>query len=237
MHEQNTFITLTFDEKHYQPSLEYKSFQLFIKRLRKRTGKKIRYYMAGEYGEKNGRPHFHACLFGHDFMDKQPFRKSPSGAIIYTSQSLQELWPFGYSSLGDVTFESAAYIARYILKKQTGTNATTHYQSCDDRTGELTTIRPEFNCMSRRPGIGMTWLKKYHPDIYPTGKLRFDGQIMKPPKAYDKYFKTINPDQYEELQHDRIINFNYSDNTNDRLLVKHEVTKAKLTFKKRGKIE
>ncbi len=74
LHENNCFITLTYDNTHLPSdgSLHYKDFQLFIKRLRKKFGNtRIRYYMAGEYGENFGRPHFHACIFGHDFHDKK----------------------------------------------------------------------------------------------------------------------------------------------------------------------
>ncbi|WNK13580.1 MAG: replication initiator protein [Microvirus sp.] len=235
MHTHNCFITLTYNQEHYEYDLRYKHFQSFMRRLRKTyPGKPIRFYMAGEYGETNGRPHFHACLFGIDFADKRIFKNLPSGSFLYTSASLERLWPFGYSTVGDVTFESAAYVARYILKKQTGKNAETHYQSCDDRTGELRPIRAEFNKMSLKPGIGATWLNKYHPDIYPKGLVIHQGQKMKPPKYYDKYFKKINPQQYEDLQYERIKNFNYEDNTQSRLSDKERVTKAKLSLKKRG---
>ena len=52
------------------------SFKKFMKRLRKRfKGKRIRFYMCGEYGEQFDRPHFHACIFGVDFPDKVLFLK------------------------------------------------------------------------------------------------------------------------------------------------------------------
>lgn len=240
MHSENCFITLTYNEENHVPSLDYTHFQKFIRKLRKTTGKKIRFYMAGEYGDTYGRPHFHACLFGYRPKDLKLLSKSPSGSLLYTSELLSMAWTTptgisrGYVSVGDVTFESAAYIARYILKKQTGRNAEQHYQAVDSRTGELTSINQEFNRMSLKPGIGATFLEKYHPDIYPKGQVIHNGQKMKPPKYYDKYFKKINPDQYEDLQHERLTSFNYSDNTTPRLLDKEKVTKSKLSLKKRG---
>ncbi|MEY3590878.1 MAG: hypothetical protein RLZZ466_1399, partial [Bacteroidota bacterium] len=147
LHENNCFITLTYDNTHLPSdgSLHYKDFQLFIKRLRKKFGiYRIRYYMAGEYGENFGRPHFHACIFGHDFHDKKLWRRSTSGSMLYRSQDLELLWPLGYSSIGDVNFESAAYVARYIMKKVTGHNSKQHYTQTDSETGEITTRKPEF---------------------------------------------------------------------------------------------
>ena len=118
LHENNCFITLTYDDAHLpgDRSLHYSDFQKFLKRFRKSLGgAKIRYYMAGEYGEKFGRPHWHACIFGYDFHDKKLFKRTAAGSLIYTSEHLKKLWPFGHSSIGDVTFESAAYVARYII--------------------------------------------------------------------------------------------------------------------------
>ena len=66
MHKENCFLTLTYDDEHLPKGekLEKEEMQKFWKRLRKATGTKIRYYMAGEYGTEGGRPHYHACVFG-----------------------------------------------------------------------------------------------------------------------------------------------------------------------------
>lgn len=235
MHKENCFITLTYDEEHYVPSLTYIHFQKFIRALRKKyRTRTIRYYMAGEYGDLNGRPHFHACIFGLDFSDKKLLRKTPSGSLIYSSQILQEIWGKGYTSTGDVTFESAAYVARYILKKQTGKNASNHYQSCCPATGELTAIVPEFNRMSLKPGIGELFYKKWMSDIYPTGTIIMNGSKQKPPRYYEKMYKESHPQEYEELQYERLLKVNYDDQTKQRLSDAETVCKAKLKHKKRG---
>lgn len=238
MHKKNCFITLTYNEENHAHSLVYQHFQRFMRRYRKEfPNHKIRFYMAGEYGDQNGRPHFHACIFGHDFDDKVPFQKLPSGSIIYTSKTLERLWPFGYSSTGELTFESAAYVARYILKKQTGKNADEHYQSCDARTGELRPITPEFNRMSLKPGIGATWFDRYKNDIYPTGTLIINGQKTKPPRYYEKRYSKGSTKQaiiLEGIQHDRLEKLKPEDQTAERLADREKVVKAKLTHKKRG---
>jgi hypothetical protein len=202
MHDQNCFITLTYDDAHLPSdrSLHYRDFQLFIKRLRKRyPGRRIRYYMAGEYGENFGRPHWHACIFGLDFDDKKLWKRTSSNSLLYRSKELELLWPFGYSSIGDVTFESAAYVARYIMKKVTGKNAAEHYKEIDPDTGEITNRKPEFTKMSLKPGIGYEWYKQYTTDVYPHDYVVVRGKKVKPPKFYDKKYKIDNPYEFDEL--------------------------------------
>jgi len=239
LHEKNCFITLTYDNTHLPSdgSLHYKDFQLFIKRLRKKFGNtRIRYYMAGEYGENFGRPHFHACIFGHDFHDKKLWKRSPSGAMLYRSEDLETLWSFGYSSIGDVNFESAAYVARYIMKKVTGHNSKAHYTETNPETGEITTRKPEFNKMSLKPGIGYDWYKQYKSDVYPHDYVIIKGKKVKPPKFYDKKYKKDNPFEFDEILYKREINgkLNSEDNTMERLLVKETVQNAKLQKLKRS---
>ena len=149
LHDQNSFITLTYDDAHLPEggTLVYSDFQKFLKRLRKRVGVPIRFYMGAEYGEKFKRPHYHACIFGFDFPDRIYFKKTSSGEKIYTSKILESLWPYGHSSVGNVTFESAAYIARYCVQKVTGDKATEHYRVVTE-DGVVVDRVSEFNHMS-----------------------------------------------------------------------------------------
>ena len=71
------------------------------------------------------------------FPDRKKHSTGDSGSVIYTSEALTKLWPFGFSSIGDVTFESAAYCSRYIMKKVTGDLAESHYETVDLSTGEV----------------------------------------------------------------------------------------------------
>ena len=239
MHTENCFITLTYDNDHLPSdrSLHYRDFQLFIKRLRKRyPGRRIRYYMAGEYGENFGRPHWHACIFGLDFDDKKLWKRTSANSLLYRSENLELLWPFGYSSIGDVTFESAAYVARYIMKKVTGKNASEHYQEIDPDTGEITNRTPEFTKMSLKPGIGYEWYKQYTSDVYPHDYVIVRGKKVKPPKYYDKKYKIDNPYEFDELLYirEKSAKLNHADNTLERLAVKEQVAKAKLQKLKRN---
>lgn len=239
MHTENCFITLTYDDDHLPSdrSLHYRDFQLFIKRLRKRyPGRRIRYYMAGEYGENFGRPHWHACIFGFDFHDKKLWKRTSANSLLYRSQDLELLWPFGYSSIGDVTFESAAYVARYIMKKVTGKNASKHYEEIDPDTGEITNRTPEFTKMSLKPGIGYEWYKQYTADVYPHDYVVVRGKKVKPPKYYDKKYKIDNPYEFDEVLYirEKSAKLNHADNTLERLAVKEQVAKAKLQKLKRN---
>lgn len=191
LHDDNCFVTLTYDEVHVPPTLIYWHFQDFMKRLRKK--RKVRYYMAGEYGAKFGRPHFHALLFGCQFPDRYLIRDGDDGRKLYRSAELERLWPFGFSSIGAVTFESAAYVARYCTSKVTGGLALAHYRLSepfvDRETGEVYFSRvPEFNRMSLRNGIAQDWLRLYWSDVR-HGKVVVNGRECNVPRFYARYFK------------------------------------------------
>lgn len=204
MHEQNAFITLTYNDEHipHDHGLKKDHFQKFMKRLRKRFGdRRIRYYMAGEYGTAPdgglGRPHFHALLFGFDFPDKKIWDQKKN---LYRSPILEQLWPFGFSSIGAVNYTSAAYVARYIMKKMTGDLAETHYQKVDPETGEIFNVEPEYNSMSLKPGIGKEWYDQFSTDVFPHDFVIQDGKKVPTPRYYLQLLKEEDPDQWELLK-------------------------------------
>lgn len=229
MHTHNCFITLTYDDEQLPKhgSLHYRDFQLFLKRLRKHTGASgLRFYMCGEYGSNFGRPHYHACIFGHDFEDRYYWRTTSGGSKSYRSPTLEKLWTQGNSEIGTVTFESAAYIARYCVQKITGPMAKWAYGPCT----------PEFNQMSRGQGIGKSWLEKYLPDVYPNDYVIARGAKSKPPKYYDKHLAKIDPILLGQIKESREIDgtSRRDDNTQERLKAKETVAKAKSKLLKRS---
>nr|WAE43550.1 MAG: replication initiator protein [Microviridae sp.] len=211
LHAENCFITLTYSDEHLSgdvASLHYPDFQLFMKRLRDRfRGTSIRFYMCGEYGSLKMRPHFHALLFGFTFPDLVLWQKTKAGEFIYRSQILEELWPFGFSSVGNCTFQSAAYIARYVMKKQSGDRAEKHYARVDEKTGEVITLVPEFNRMSLKPGIGAAWYEKHKHHVQAHDFLIVNGKKVKPPRYYDNKFKLENEFDYDVMKQNRLDNF------------------------------
>lgn len=229
MHKFNCFVTLTYDDIHLPDnrSLDYKHFQAFMKRLRRRfSGVPIRFFMCGEYGESTSRPHYHALLFGIDFADKKHWRKSGSGSALFTSDVLSRLWPHGSAYIGDVTFESAAYCARYVLKKHTGSNSTLPYTNPD--TGEIR--QKEFCHMSLKPGIGRPWLDRFRADVYPHDHVIVRGNPCKPPKYYDRVLDKSDPLLLDDIRARRELDAYAfrADNVPDRLMVKEQVTLARL---------
>lgn len=236
MYDGSSFVTLTYDDEHLpdEGGLCYRDFQLFMKRVRKRLGP-TRFFMCGEYGEQFSRPHFHAALFGLWFPDLLPYKHLPSGSKIFTSELLSELWGNGFCSVGDVTFESAAYIARYVLKKVG--NDVERLGTVDYSTGALSVKRAEFSQASRRPGLGYPWLERFHTDVFPRDEVVIRGVKMKPPRYYDgKAEDFLSLGGLLELESERLAKIDHAstDGTPDRLAVRELVTNARLAFKKRG---
>jgi len=173
-----------------------------MKRLRKHAAKenhRVRYFHCGEYGEKYNRPHYHAILFGYDFPDKKLW-KEKAETKLYQSEILAKLWGKGFCSIGDVTFESAAYVARYVLKKITGDEAENHYRYTDELTGESFQITPEYTTMSTNPGLGKSWYEKYKADAYPKDFVTIRGKRLKPPKYYDSQLEQECEQTYERVK-------------------------------------
>lgn len=203
-----------------------------MKRLRSRINpKKVRYYMCGEYGENTHRPHYHSLLFGYEFPDTEFICNSKSGLPLYGSVLADELWKQGSVWIGECTFESAAYCARYIMKKINGDPAEDHYKSLDWRTGELHTIIPEYTCMSRNKGIGTGWMEKFKTDVYPEDEVVIKGKLMQPPRFYDSFLDDEELEKIKTRRKSRAA-ARAHDNTPERLAVKEKVAQAKLT--KRG---
>ena len=176
---------------------------------------RVRFTHCGEYGDNRGRPHHHACLFNFDFKDKYQVNTS-NGLPVYNSRTLHWLWSEkrtnyeramrisddkdfeeyighrGWCVIGSVTFESAAYVARYITKKAVGP--------------KIVFGQPEYFSQSRRPGIGRAWIERYHSDIYPYDFIGLEeNRRMKIPRYYDKVFENIDNVQYGIVKEKRII--------------------------------
>ena len=235
MHKSNCFITLTTSVESVQKygrSLNLDAFQKFMKRFRKEVfPTRIRFFHCGEY-TKSYLPHYHALIFGYDFPDRKYWSMNNSGSHkLYRSETLERLWPYGYSLIGDVSFESAAYVARYVLKKVIGSRDDQDRLIMKD-TGEV--LANEYVTMSRRPGIGRSWYDKYKSDVYPLGNRVVRGLNMRPPKYYDTLYALDDPSNFELLKFDRFDKMDKSDNTESRLLVKEKVTNARLKNKIRS---
>lgn len=225
LHDENCFLTLTYDDEHLPSdgSIDVVHYQKFMKRLRKKyPSRKIRFFHCGEYGEKGNRPHYHAILFNFDFPDKELFKMAGDNRL-YTSRILENLWGMGHCIIGDVTFQSAAYVARYITKKVTGSDAESHYQG----------RKPEYITMSRRPGIGSDWFKKYKSDVYPGDFVVINGKKVHPPKFYDNLLSDDENMRYKALRKANA-ELHAENNTERRLRVRETVKESKAAQLKRS---
>jgi len=211
LYDHNLFLTLTYNDKHLPSDLSLRKshFQSFMKDLRHAVFRKrrrywtwdpriisdrrqkLRYFHCGEYGEQLGRPHYHACVFNFNLSDKKLWKKT-SGGDLYVSETLNEIWGKGFCVVGSVTFDSAAYVARYITKKITGEAAEVHYGG----------KQPEYTTMSK--GIGRGWYERYKTDTYPSDTVIMRGKEMQPPKFYDKRFELDSPEIFAKVKAQRL---------------------------------
>ena len=206
------FITLTYDDNHlpvfvdlsngeYIPTLRKRDLQLFMKRLRKCElfrDRELRYYACGEYGSHTHRPHYHLILYGvskEDFPDLSPRGNNDLGQQYFKSDFLaDEIWKKGFCLISDVSWNTMAYVARYVKKKRIGLY--------EDNIKE----ENEFSVMSRRPGIGMYYIDE-HDDVFNYTKRHIgteNGSIeVFLPKAFLSYLEKTDIDLYVNIKEQR----------------------------------
>lgn len=219
-----TWIKYADDE--FNATLRLEDLQNFMKGLRrklneipidKRKGKKryynkndpeyqrVRFFGCGEYGDHTHRSHYHLILFNYCPVDLVAYKQSDLGFTYYTSEFLSKIWNKGHVIVSEASWETAAYTARYIIKKQTG-QASQFYEDNN--------IVPEFCVMSRKPGIGFSWYDN-HKKCYATfsDKLVGEGSHRKFNRIryFDRKFNEEYPFDMESIktlgekfEHDRI---------------------------------
>lgn len=204
--QDNWFLTLTYDDVHLpydscidtdtgemmatNPTLDSEHLTRFMKSLRKRYERQghqpIRFYACGEYGSKYDRPHYHLCIFNMPIeQDDLKEIKKKDGHIYYTVEWLEKLWGQGYIIITDLSWETAAYTARYMLKKQLGNGGLER---------KLKGQEPEFTRMSRRPGIGANWISKHADEVYKNDGIAYKGRFLKPPAYFDEKYDLMGGD-------------------------------------------
>lgn len=201
-------------------TLSKRDFQLFMKRLRKAfPDDKIRFFAAGEYGSQTFRPHYHAIIFGLHLDDLKVYKRSSTGFVYYNSPKLQRCWsirepvpkskdcitplssdmewvykPLGYCVVANVSWETCAYTARYVMKKLKGPEAVFY----DDHN-----IEAPWTLMSRKPGIARQWYDD-HPDCYDFEYINIatdnGGKKFRPPKYFDKLYDLEHPEEMAEIK-------------------------------------
>lgn len=228
MHSDSCFVTLTYAKAPL--SLEYRDFQLFMYRLRKRL-KGIRFFCVGEYGPENFRPHWHAILYGIDFAsyDARVIRDT-DGMRLWQSPFLDKLWMNGFASVGSCDYESAAYCAHYCVSKVDGELADSHYTRVDSVTGEIVRVAPEMARMSLKPGIGATWYDKFSSDLHNFDVAIAAGRKKRVPRYYMDRLSNLDPYRYDAIKYSRYLKSTECDDSPERLKAREAVAKARLRY-------
>lgn len=238
------FLTLTFNDdmlnrRENPGSLNRVAFTNWIKRLRKAVkseyNKEFRIMACGEYGAKHCRPHYHALIYGFSFPDKYVYqfrRFHGHDVLYYRSGFLEKIWSpayssdsYGFSIIGDVNFESSAYVARYVTKKLFGKVAARVYKDKE----------PEFLTTSRMPGLGFDWFMKYYKEIFERGYCYNPKGFKAPiPRYYQNKLQEIDPELYNVwrmTKEQEMINNLFVENidsTKERLICREELKKYNL---------
>lgn len=231
MHRENCFVTLTYADEHLplRGSLDKSDFQKFMKRLRKEVGR-VRFFHSGEYGDQFGRPHYHALLFGWMPSDRI-YLGERKGLPVWRSPLLERLWPYGRSEVGTVTFDSACYVARYVLKKRGKPGE--FGLLVDQETGEVFGKAEPYSTMSRRPGIGARWLEKFGREVAVHGSVVSRGREVKPPRYYDVAVELVYPELFEKVRQDRRKKRSRKDESPERLEVIEKVAQGRVNLYRR----
>lgn len=198
-HDFAWFITLTYNDASLPEdrSLSKDEARLFVDRLRKMQWRKfkrrIRYFTAGEYGDDKNRPHYHLIVYNCFFDDLKFYKKNERGESLFSSKLLSEAWQNrGFCTIGEVTYDSAHYCAKYGLKRVTGLKADEYYTAYT-ADGIIYTLQPEYSTKSNRPGIGRFFFEKYYKEMYVTDSCVVNGKEVPVPKYYDTLYEKIDP--------------------------------------------
>lgn len=218
--ENNWFLTLTYDPENvpWQSSINLETGEYvqgmtlqpehltkFLKDLRRYwkyhyNEDNIRFYACGEYGGKTQRPHYHVAVMNWNIPGGllKEWKKSQNG-MYYQCETVAKIWKKGFICLAKLEWESAAYVARYMLKKQKGKDADQYYKS-------MAQI-PEFTRCSRNPGIAREWYEQNKDKIYKNDEMfiarKGGAQKVKPPAYYDKLFDVEDHERMQEIKEER----------------------------------
>lgn len=172
------FVTLTYNNEELVKlpleSIDKKELQNYFKRLRKNTNRIIKYYACGEYGDKSGRPHYHAIIFGLDINND------------FDREEIDFAWRKGYTYIGTVTHDSAQYVAGYVFKKYNGKKGIEIYGF----------KQPPFQLQSK--GLGLQYALENEKQIKNKLYITKNGKKIPLPRYYKKQLD-ITKTEYKQI--------------------------------------
>lgn len=234
-HSEAWFVTLTYDDlsvpvNEYIDSngeicesftLEKKAISIFMKALRQShesrfPGEKLRYFAAGEYGERTHRPHYHLIIYGLHLLDNELsyWKSDERGYTLWESSWLKTIWKDrGRVIVGHVNWDTCAYTARYIMKKQNGLTSSIY---------DKFNFEKEFTSMSTHPGIGKNYYERNRDSLY-----KFDfswlptdsgGHRFTPSRYFDRLLEVDDPEKFAERKEQKL------ETARDRKFIKMQST-------------
>lgn len=165
LYERNCMITLTYNDANlpFGETLQVRDLQLFLKKLRRKLEPhKIRYFACGEYGSRKGRPHYHIIIFDYMPSDIYYYFTDRKKTDLYRSPFIEKIWTKGFSTIGEVTFDTAKYCAKYMQK-------------------DIGKDKKPFITMSKKPGIGFSAIKV---EYLFSDKIYHNGRYIKTPRYF-----------------------------------------------------
>lgn len=174
MHAQSCVITVTYDDEHLPKDgkLVSSDWSKFAKRIRKKFPQTLRILAVGEYGTKSGRAHYHALIFGTDFLGgaiSLDMTGKGNPHANYHSPQLDKFWGNGMAQLGHITPASAAYVAGYCFKKIGQQKPTLAYP--------------------KRPALARPWFDENLPQLERSGFCVLNGKEVPIPQVYMEWAK------------------------------------------------
>ena len=169
--KESVFVTLTYNDENLPSDggLHKEHLQGFFKRLRKCLGadKRIKYFACGEYGDRHGRAHYHAIIFGCGLGD---------------SDKIAAAWPFGFTKVDLITMYRLQYVCGYVQKKLSG----------DARKAVYGSKQGPFQLQSQ--GLGRRYVEDNKRDLLHDGCIEtFTGQKFGLPR----YYRKVLGDEYD----------------------------------------
>lgn len=206
--ESSNFLTLTYNDESVplsnigMLSLRMDDVSVFMKNLRRYFEyhfglSDIRFYVGSEYGGETLRPHYHLILFNCRIPDLEHIGSNFQGDEYFHSDIIEKIWGKGFVVIGRFSWNTAAYTARYVMKKRKGPDSKLEYLSFG--------LEPECARMSRKPGIGVEYFQEHFEDIYQNDELILpNGNTVKPPRLFDSYYKEIDPKRMAKIKSNRL---------------------------------
>lgn len=202
------FLTLTYADEHLPlkqqvstltgelmstPTLQKSDLQKFIKRLRETWSRKyknndIKFFACGEYGTQGGRPHYHMILINFHAEGNAKLIKHSVNAQkqpLYKCPDIEKIWRKGHIILGRASWETAAYVARYVMKKSGKNKA--YY--------DAKKILEPYIVASQ--GLGKKYYEEHKESILKYDTIPTIHGPMTPPRYFDKMTRETNPTEYE----------------------------------------